>query len=406
MAHVSLRNPAGGFRLDCRDVGGGLARRRFRQTAQARLPSLYHQRDRRSRPRLSAAACGRSPPAIFPGGLVADRTALEQQPAPGRLGVSRRAEAREVALPAVTLRGTTRARQQPDDFKLRDDLYCMSTARALLENMRPTRARSGAASTLKRSEIEAWLDRIPPQQRQRAAQFAARPDQVPGASPQDGETPLLTKRRSSALCSARRTRRCRARRKGRAPRRCRSIRSGSRCSKSCMMPCGNFRRSRRAYGSRPAMPRSTRHSSRRISRTLSRARNSPSMKRARSSFDGMIPANRPADAHDVLGTFRLVSNPEEMKRLPKNAEIFLDVAATAPHHHGRTCREVTGRIQGTPQQGRRLSFCSARRCAWHSDGGFPHISAPLRAAASRDLHDVPRLRRCIPSWTAMAASRG
>jgi len=42
-------------------------------------------------------------------------------------------------------------------------------------------------------------------------------------------------------------------------------------------------------------------------------------------FDGMIPANRPADAHDVLGTFRLVSNPSEMKHLPKNTEAFLDI---------------------------------------------------------------------------------
>jgi len=42
-------------------------------------------------------------------------------------------------------------------------------------------------------------------------------------------------------------------------------------------------------------------------------------------FKGVIPPNRPADVHDVLGTFRLVSNPEEMKRLPKNADIFLDL---------------------------------------------------------------------------------
>ena len=42
-------------------------------------------------------------------------------------------------------------------------------------------------------------------------------------------------------------------------------------------------------------------------------------------FDGVIPANRPADAHDVLGTFRLVSDAAEMKRLPKNAESFVDL---------------------------------------------------------------------------------
>ena len=48
-------------------------------------------------------------------------------------------------------------------------------------------------------------------------------------------------------------------------------------------------------------------------------------------FDGVILANRPADAHDVIRTFRLVSNPEEMKRLPKNADIFLDLLRQRHH---------------------------------------------------------------------------
>lgn len=48
-------------------------------------------------------------------------------------------------------------------------------------------------------------------------------------------------------------------------------------------------------------------------------------------FDGAIPPNRPADAHDVLGTCRLVSNGEEMKRLPKNPEAFLDILRQRHH---------------------------------------------------------------------------
>ena len=42
-------------------------------------------------------------------------------------------------------------------------------------------------------------------------------------------------------------------------------------------------------------------------------------------FDGLIPRNRPADAHDVLGTFRLVSDPGEMSRLPQSPASFLDL---------------------------------------------------------------------------------
>lgn len=40
-------------------------------------------------------------------------------------------------------------------------------------------------------------------------------------------------------------------------------------------------------------------------------------------FEHEIPADRPADAHDVLGTYRLVANCEEMRRLPRDFEDFL-----------------------------------------------------------------------------------
>jgi hypothetical protein len=97
---------------------------------------------------------------LFPGGLIADRTALEQRPAPDGSVFIVASKGGKVTLPGVTLRARRDLGPQPDDFKLRDNLYCMSTARALLENMRPSRARSGAAPTLKRSEIETWLERF------------------------------------------------------------------------------------------------------------------------------------------------------------------------------------------------------------------------------------------------------
>ena len=42
-------------------------------------------------------------------------------------------------------------------------------------------------------------------------------------------------------------------------------------------------------------------------------------------FQGKIPANRPADAHDILGTYRIVSNIKEMKKCPKNADEFIAI---------------------------------------------------------------------------------
>lgn len=37
-------------------------------------------------------------------------------------------------------------------------------------------------------------------------------------------------------------------------------------------------------------------------------------------FDQKVPKARPADAHDILSTYKIVSDPNEMRRLPKNAQ--------------------------------------------------------------------------------------
>ena len=59
-------------------------------------------------------------------------------------------------------------------------------------------------------------------------------------------------------------------------------------------------------------------------------------------FDGVIPRNRPADAHDVLGTFELVSDPAEMGRLPQSADAFLELL----RHRHRTI--MAGRPELAP----------------------------------------------------------
>jgi hypothetical protein len=50
-------------------------------------------------------------------------------------------------------------------------------------------------------------------------------------------------------------------------------------------------------------------------------------------FRGEIPADRPADAHDVIGTFKLVSNAAEMRRLPESAEDFIEPVTRARQMH-------------------------------------------------------------------------
>jgi hypothetical protein len=261
---------------------------------------------------------------FFPGGLVADRTAIEQQPAPdGSVFLVARKGGR-VVLPGVTLRVRRGPGPRPDDFKLRDDLYCMSTARALVENMRPTRARSGAASTLKRSEIEAWLDQF--LRNSGKARLNALRDQIKALAPALGMMPAgaeldaiigaLLGTREAKLTSP--AAKARARRAAFDPKRIEL-----------------FEKLHDALRQFPPEPA-------RLWTPAGRAAINQAFFEAYFSnfiegtefavdeasaivFDGVIPANRPADAHDVLGTFRLVSDAAEMKRLPKNAESFVDL---------------------------------------------------------------------------------
>src|SRR5271168_4739605 len=159
MAEISLKNPPEVFVSTAamsaavsRAVAAGKLRRlgsRLYTTNRSEDPAALIRR------RLWEVAAG-----FFPGGLVADRTALEHEPAPDGSVFLIAKRGGRVELPGVTLRARRGVGPLPDDFSLRDDLYCMSTARALLENMRPTRARSGAAPTLKRSEIETWIERF------------------------------------------------------------------------------------------------------------------------------------------------------------------------------------------------------------------------------------------------------
>ena len=84
--------------------------------------------------------------AYAPGALIADRTALENAPA-GDGSIFLVAERkREIELPGVTLRPRPGHPPLPGDRPFVGGLFLSSTARAFLENMRPSRGRSYGAT--------------------------------------------------------------------------------------------------------------------------------------------------------------------------------------------------------------------------------------------------------------------
>ena len=97
----------------------------------------------------------------FPGALIADRTALENAPASDGSVCLITARGRDIRLPGHTLRPRRGTAPLPADRPFLGGLFLSSTARAYLENMRPSRARGGSlARTLGRAGLEERLDTL------------------------------------------------------------------------------------------------------------------------------------------------------------------------------------------------------------------------------------------------------
>lgn len=96
-------------------------------------------------------------PLYFPDAIVADRTALEQKPADDGSVFLIAKTKRDVELPGIVIRSRKGHGAIDGDYQMRGNLYCTSPARTLVENMVPSRSRSGIARTASRTEIESHL---------------------------------------------------------------------------------------------------------------------------------------------------------------------------------------------------------------------------------------------------------
>lgn len=294
--------------------------------------------------------------AFFPGGLVADRTALEQRPAPDGSVFLVASKGGNVALPGAMLRARRGLGPLPDDFKLRDNLYCMSTARGLLENMRPSRARKGAARTLKRAEIETWLDQF--LRNSGKERLNALRDQIKVLGPKlklaeaaaalDDMIGTLLGTRDARLKSP--TAKARARGLSFDPRR---VELFHKLHDALQQFPPEPEREWKPVG-RGAVNQAffEAYFSNFIEGTEFAVEEAQAI-----IFDGVIPHDRPADAHDVMGTFRLVSDAAEMRRLPTSEESFLQLLRRRHHTIMQGRPEISpGEFKQRPNQFGTLIF--------------------------------------------------
>ncbi|MDE0356242.1 MAG: Fic family protein [Gammaproteobacteria bacterium] len=254
----------------------------------------------------------------FPGALVADRTALEAAPAPDGSVFLVSERGRTVELPGIVLRPRRGPGAAESDMPFVNGLHLSSMARAYLENMRPSRARSGRVSrTLTRAELEERLDRLIRSSgeaginrlRDDARAVAAELGMEPEATRFDALIRALLGTRDTRLDSS----------LGRA----RGL--GRPYDPERMELFHRLHRALRNHPPRfrPSPPRDARG---RATLAFFEAYFSNFVEgteflvdeAVRIVFEGEIPQDRPADAHDVVGTWRIVSDLREMSRTPRD----------------------------------------------------------------------------------------
>ena len=263
----------------------------------------------------------------FPGATIVDRTAFEAAPAEPDGAVFLCGSTRRVVrLPGVVLncrRGPSPA--EGDLPFLGGDLYLSSWPRRFLDNARPARARGGARRTLTRAELEDQLQRILVNQGERglnrlrdeARRLAVSLDADAELARLDAVIGALLGTRSAALASPR----ARAARVGlgwdedRVP-----LFDVLLQELNAWVPAD---RPERRDHSGPPFAFFEAYFSNYIEGTEFLVEEAEAI-----VFAGAMPADRPADAHDVLGTYDVVADAQLRARTPTDMRSLEELLQT------------------------------------------------------------------------------
>jgi hypothetical protein len=266
---------------------------------------------------------------MFPGAVIVDRTAFAARPTGPEGSVFLCSDtARVVRLPGLVLncrRGAEPARD--DAVFLGGPLYLSSWGRRFLDNMRPSRARSGSRRTLSRPELEAQLEMLLANQgedalnrlRDAAREVAREVDRERELEELTDLIGALLSTRDSPLASPL----AKATRAGEGWDDARLVLFDALfAALHTEVPLN-----RPARGVGPTFSFYEAYFSNFIEGTEFTIEEAEAI-----VFEGAMPADRPQDAHDVLGTFDLVSDPTLGSRTPSSAD---DLLALSKLFHAR-----------------------------------------------------------------------
>jgi len=265
----------------------------------------------------------------FPGAVVVDRSARHAGPVGGRLTIDH-PRRRPIELPGVIVVPTQRVGPLDGDMSLPGGVWLASVPRQLLDNL--DRSRGWRSRVLTDDEVEAWLDTIVAEKGwdglnkirdearalaptlNRQVQFA-RLEKIIGATMGTSEIGAI---RSTRLM---------ARALGEPYDAMRvdlltSLADNLMSRSPSVLPLLDVEVLRRRL-----LPFYEAYFSNYIEGTEFTLDEAAAL-----VFDKVIPGDRPADAHDVRGTFDIVANAEEMRRVPRDKDEFIDLLVTRHRH--------------------------------------------------------------------------
>jgi len=256
---------------------------------------------------------------LVPGALIADRTALELKPAGDGSVFVIADRKRELALPGVTIRPRKGHAPLPQDKPFMDGLFLSSQPRAYLENMRISRPRAGeAARTLSAADIEERLESLLRKSGKEALNRLR--DEARAIAPELGLEKEFKKLDDliGALFGTRDA----------------EVSSGTARARKTGEPYDPDRLQlfealhRELHATAPVLRQAPA-----VTEALAfyeayfsnfiEGTEFPVKEAEEIVFEGKMPEGRPADAHDVLGTYQIVSDTEEMRKIPRRFDHLL-----------------------------------------------------------------------------------
>lgn len=261
---------------------------------------------------------------LMPDGVVTDRSAPAAGPVRGVLYLAREARPRDHRLPGLLVRARRGTGPQHDDVPLPGGLHLASPARALAENCLPSRARAGAEPrTLSEQELGDWVDRLCRNDgERRLLAYRARAEELaPVLGVPEGRLAMVRDQIGLAVGTrdaATESEVLAARRHGYPVDRDRMVRfellvDALRESAPQNRPAPEPARSRfepfvEAYFS-----------------NFIEGTEFAFDEAARIALDGEVPEERPKDAHDVIGTYRLLADRADMADVAADADAFINL---------------------------------------------------------------------------------